>query len=46
MLALLWWFGVWALVFGVVAIAQSFRLLSLKNRLEGHGGTTPPLGAT
>lgn len=44
MLALLWWFGIWAMVFGVVAIAQSFRLLGVKNRLEGRGGETPPLG--
>ncbi|MFO0590556.1 MAG: HdeD family acid-resistance protein [Polyangiaceae bacterium] len=43
MLALLWWFGIWAMVFGVVAIAQSLRLLSVKNRLEGRGGETPPL---
>jgi uncharacterized membrane protein HdeD (DUF308 family) len=43
MLAMIWWFGIWAIVFGIFAVGQSLRLHSLKNRIEG-GGEIKPLG--
>lgn len=46
LITLLWWVASWAVVFGVVAVIQSFRLLSLKHRLEGRGGAAPPIGVT
>jgi uncharacterized membrane protein HdeD (DUF308 family) len=45
-LVLTWWFGAYALVFGVMMLILGFRLRRLRNQSAGPGTVAPPAAAS